>query len=150
MVSPDEAVNFRFDCDAPGDRPNRFSGRGDEDRRDETRWCVGITIDPKLGKIYWTQKGPTKGGLGRLCRANIDIPKGESPANRSDIEMLFDQLLACGSFETRQPVEPAGNGAYLMRDEHLSEHQTAMRGRSKASTPRQGGRDSSDTTQTIE
>src|SRR5256885_11144754 len=54
------------------------AGRGDKDRRDQTRWCVGITIDPNLGKIYWTQKGPTKGGLGRLCRANIDIPKGES------------------------------------------------------------------------
>ena len=68
------------------------TGRGDMDRRDQTRWCVGITIDPKLGKIYWTQKGPTKGGLGRLCRANIDVPKGESPTNRSDIEVLFDQL----------------------------------------------------------
>jgi sugar lactone lactonase YvrE len=68
------------------------TGRGDEDRRDETRWCVGITIDPKRGKIYWTQKGPTKGGLGRLCRANINVPEGESPANRSDIEVLFDRL----------------------------------------------------------
>jgi hypothetical protein len=68
------------------------TGRGDTDGRDQTRWCVGITIDPKLGKIYWTQKGPTKGGLGRLCRANIDIPSGESPANRSDIEVLFGQL----------------------------------------------------------
>jgi len=68
------------------------TGRGDTDRRDQTRWCVGITIDPKFGKIYWTQKGPDKGGLGRLFRANIDAPKGESPANRSDIEVLFDQL----------------------------------------------------------
>ena len=68
------------------------TGRGEKDRRDETRWCVGITIDPKLGKIYWTQKGPTKGGLGRLCRANIVIANGESPADRSDIEVLFDQL----------------------------------------------------------
>jgi hypothetical protein len=68
------------------------TGRGDKDRSDQTRWCVGITIDPKLGKIYWTQKGPTKGGLGSLCRANIDIPKGESPTNRSDIEVLFDRL----------------------------------------------------------
>jgi hypothetical protein len=68
------------------------TGRGDTDRRDQTRWCVGITIDPKLGKIYWTQKGPDKGGQGRLFRANIDIPKGESPAKRSDIEVLFDQL----------------------------------------------------------
>jgi hypothetical protein len=68
------------------------TGRGDTDQRDQTRWCVGITIDPKLGKFYWTQKGPTKGGLGRLCRANIDLPKGESPVNRSDIEVLFDHL----------------------------------------------------------
>ena len=68
------------------------TGHGDTEGRDQTRWCVGITIDPALGKIYWTQKGPTKGGLGRLCRANIDIPSGESPANRSDIEVLFGQL----------------------------------------------------------
>src|SRR6266542_4462425 len=68
------------------------TGRGDTDRRDQKLWCVGITIDPKHKKIYWTQKGPTKGGLGRLCRANINIPKGESPANRSDIEVLFDRL----------------------------------------------------------
>jgi hypothetical protein len=68
------------------------AGRGDVDRRDQTRWCVGITIDPKLGKIYWTQKGPDNAGLGRIFRANIDIPKGESPSNRSDIEVLFDQL----------------------------------------------------------
>src|SRR6266404_4476468 len=31
---------------------------------DATKWCVGITVDPERGKIYWTQKGPTKGGLG--------------------------------------------------------------------------------------
>ena len=68
------------------------TGYGDDDRRDETRWCVGITVDLKLGKVYWTQKGPTKGGLGSLRRANIDILRGESPAKRSDIEVLFDQL----------------------------------------------------------
>ena len=68
------------------------AGRGDKDRRDQTRWCVGITIDPKLRKFYWTQKGPDDAGLGRIFRANIDTPKGESPANRSDIEVLFDQL----------------------------------------------------------
>src|SRR5246127_3282760 len=68
------------------------TGRGDKDARDQSRCCVGITIDPKFKKIYWTQKGPTKGGLGRLCRANIDIPNGQNPANRSDIEVLFDQL----------------------------------------------------------
>jgi hypothetical protein len=68
------------------------TGRGDKDSRDQTRWCVGITIDPKFGKIYWTQKGPDNAGLGGIFRANIDIPKGENPANRSDIEVFFDQL----------------------------------------------------------
>jgi len=68
------------------------TGRGDKDRRDQTRWCVGITIDPKLRKFYWTQKGPDDAGLGRIFRANIDIPKGENAVNRSDIEVLFDHL----------------------------------------------------------
>jgi DNA-binding beta-propeller fold protein YncE len=68
------------------------AGRGDNDRRDQTRWCVGITIDPKLRKFYWTQKGPDDAGLGRIFRANIEIPKGENPTNRSDIEVLFDRL----------------------------------------------------------
>ncbi|HYM17968.1 MAG TPA: hypothetical protein VEU06_05345 [Micropepsaceae bacterium] len=68
------------------------TGRGDKDRRDQNRWCVGITTDPKLQKIYWTQKGPNNGCQGRILRANIEIPKGASPTNRSDIEVLFDQL----------------------------------------------------------
>lgn len=68
------------------------TGRGDDDQRDQVRWCVGVTTDPKLQQVYWTQKGPSNGGRGRILRANIDIPKGESPANRSDIEVLFDQL----------------------------------------------------------
>jgi hypothetical protein len=68
------------------------TGHGDQDRRDQSRWCVGITVDPKRGKFYWTQKGPDNGGLGRLCRAGIEIPKGETPTNRSDIEVLFDRL----------------------------------------------------------
>src|SRR3954452_5831028 len=59
---------------------------------DLTKWCVGITVDPDRGKIYWTQKGPDDAGKGRIFRANINIPKGETPANRTDIEVLFDGL----------------------------------------------------------
>jgi hypothetical protein len=59
---------------------------------DLTKWCVGITVDPDRGQIYWTQKGPDDAGKGRLFRAKIDIPKGETPANRTDIELLFDGL----------------------------------------------------------
>jgi len=65
------------------------TGKDENDRRDQTRWCVGITVDPERGQIYWTQKGPTKGNQGRILRANIDVPKGQSAASRSDIEVLF-------------------------------------------------------------
>jgi DNA-binding beta-propeller fold protein YncE len=68
------------------------TGRGDKDQHDATRWCVGITIDPKFKKIYWTQKGPDNAGVGCILRANIDLPKGETPTDRSDIEVLFDKL----------------------------------------------------------
>jgi hypothetical protein len=68
------------------------AGRGDADRRDQTRWCVGIAIDPVRRQIYWTQKGPDKGNQGRLFRAGIEIPKGEAAARRSDIEVFFDRL----------------------------------------------------------
>jgi hypothetical protein len=41
-------------------------------------------------KVYWTQKG--SGGNGRIFRANLEIPKGETALHRSDIELLFDAL----------------------------------------------------------
>jgi hypothetical protein len=68
------------------------AGRGDADRRDQTRWPVGITLDPKRKQIYWTQKGPDNGNRGRILRAGIEIPKGETAGNRSDIEVFFDSL----------------------------------------------------------
>jgi hypothetical protein len=68
------------------------AGRGDADRRDQTRWCVGITIDPKHNQIYWTQKGPDNGNQGRLFRAGLEIPQGEAAAKRTDIEVFFDHL----------------------------------------------------------
>ena len=59
---------------------------------DPTKWCVGITVDADRGQIYWTQKGPDDAGKGRIFRAAIEIPHGQSAANRTDIEVLFDGL----------------------------------------------------------
>lgn len=59
---------------------------------DAMKWCVGIAVDPDRRQMYWTQKGPDNAGKGRIFRANIDIPKGENAANRTDIELLFDDL----------------------------------------------------------
>jgi crotonobetainyl-CoA:carnitine CoA-transferase CaiB-like acyl-CoA transferase len=68
------------------------TGHGDADRRDQTKWCVGIAVDADHEQIYWTQKGPDNGGQGRIFRTHCEIPKGESAASRSDIEVLFEDL----------------------------------------------------------
>ena len=60
--------------------------------KDSKKWCVGIALDVEAGKVYWTQKGPEKAGQGRLFRANLEIPKGQTPANRQDIELLYENL----------------------------------------------------------
>ena len=59
---------------------------------DASKWCVGIAVDPDGGKIYWTQKGGDNAGVGRIFRANIDIPTGQSATNRQDIDLLYDGL----------------------------------------------------------
>jgi len=60
--------------------------------KDAKKWCVGIALDVERGKVYWTQKGPDKAGQGRIFRANLEIPKGQTPANRQDIEVLYNNL----------------------------------------------------------
>src|SRR3954451_24159701 len=57
-----------------------------------TKWCVGIAVDVDGGKIYWSQKGGDNAGEGRIFRASLDIPPGKTPANRRDIELLYDRL----------------------------------------------------------
>jgi len=69
------------------------TSRGNErPGRNATKWCVGIAVDHNEGKVYWTQKGGDNATEGRIFRANIEMPKGQSPANRTDIELLFDEL----------------------------------------------------------
>ena len=59
---------------------------------DATKWCVGIALDVERGQLYWTQKGPDNAGQGRIFRAGLEIPKGQDPKNRKDIELLYDRL----------------------------------------------------------
>jgi len=56
------------------------------------KWCVGIALDVEAGKLYWTQKGSDNAGEGRIFRANLEVPKGQTPANRKDVELLYDNL----------------------------------------------------------
>ena len=59
---------------------------------DPTKWCVGIAVDVDGRKVYWTQKGGDNAGEGRIFRANIEIPSGQTPTNRQDIELIYDGL----------------------------------------------------------
>jgi hypothetical protein len=81
-------------CDLDGSNIETLvqTGQGDEDRRDQTKWCVGIAVDHVGGHVYWTQKGPDNAGLGKILRAGIDIPAGESADRRSDIQVLYKDL----------------------------------------------------------
>jgi DNA-binding beta-propeller fold protein YncE len=59
---------------------------------DATKWCVGVAVDVDGGKVYWTQKGPDNAGQGRLFRAGVELPAGQTASNRADIEVLYDGL----------------------------------------------------------
>ena len=59
---------------------------------DQTLWCVGIALDIDKGMVYWTQKGGDNAGQGVIRRATMEVPKGESPYARHDIQTLFAHL----------------------------------------------------------
>ena len=59
---------------------------------DATKWCVGIAVDVERGKFYWTQKGGDNAEQGRILRASIDMSWLETPADRQDIELLYEAL----------------------------------------------------------
>jgi DNA-binding beta-propeller fold protein YncE len=59
---------------------------------DASKWCVGVAVDVDGGKVYWTQKGPDNAGKGRICRAGIEVPRGQTASNRADIEVLYHAL----------------------------------------------------------
>ena len=81
-------------CDLDGSNLETLvqTGYGDDDRRDETRHCVGVAVDPVGRHLYWTQKGPSDAGLGMILRAGLDLPAGNTTVDRSDIEVLFKGL----------------------------------------------------------
>lgn len=104
QIQVDAEAGLLYWCDREGMRVMRArtdgsditvlveTGSTDADRLDERLHCVGIALDRAAGRLYWTQKGPPKGGKGRIFSAPIDLPTGMSPRNRSDINVVFDNL----------------------------------------------------------
>lgn len=116
-------------------------GQTEQDRLEVERHCVGIALDPSRRHIYWTQKGPAKGGKGRIFRAGINIPEGQTADNRTDISLLIDGLpepidLAFGEvsgrlYWTDRGAPPNGNSlnsATITDDGQLVHHHVLVTG----------------------
>ncbi|GME45066.1 hypothetical protein GTA08_BOTSDO03983 [Neofusicoccum parvum] len=83
---------MRSNLDGSGIETLVQTGATASDRQDKTRWCVGIALDEERGHFYWSQKGPSKGNVGRIFRAPIAGPPAAYPAARPDVELLLDGL----------------------------------------------------------
>lgn len=84
-----------FRCNYDGSELEAIIKTGDwetEGTEDQTKWCVGITVSHKYGKFYWSQKGYSKSGKGRIFSASIDMPTGESAESRSDVQLFLGSL----------------------------------------------------------
>src|ERR1700761_1553497 len=104
QAAADFDAGFLYWCDREGMRVMRSHLDGSNvtvlvrngvfpaDSHDVMRHCVGIAVDSVNRHIYWTQKGPPDGGKGRIFRAGLEIPAGQQPENRRDIELLIDHL----------------------------------------------------------
>ncbi|KAG5508193.1 hypothetical protein JKF63_05448 [Porcisia hertigi] len=61
---------------------------------DQSRFCVGIALDEKHNQIFFTIKGPSKGGKGRILAAPYYFERRNLPsieaAKTSDIEGVID------------------------------------------------------------
>jgi hypothetical protein len=97
------------------------SGQRDLVRRDGSQgqrdWIVGVAVDEDNGYLYWSQKGSYEGGDGRIFRAGLEIPAGQTAENRTDIETLWDglpapidlELMNGHLFWTDRGHQPGGN-----------------------------------------
>jgi sugar lactone lactonase YvrE len=62
---------MRSNIDGSGIETLVETGSGEEARQDARNWCVGIAVDVRGGKIYWTQKGGSDAGEGSIRRAHM-------------------------------------------------------------------------------
>jgi hypothetical protein len=104
QVAADFSSGLLYWCDREGMRVMRSNVDGSNvtvlvrngvfpaDSHDVMRHCVGIAVDSLHRHIYWTQKGPPDGGKGRIFRAGLEVPAGQQPESREDIELLIDHL----------------------------------------------------------
>lgn len=72
-------------------------------------WCVGVAVDSD--HLYWTQKGPAKGGHGRIFRTRVsEAPDGEPELLWQDLPEPIDLEVHDGHlYWTDRGAGPTGN-----------------------------------------
>lgn len=72
-------------------------------------WCVGVAVDGD--HLYWTQKGPSDGGTGRILRTRISTaPDGECEVLWADLPEPIDLEVHDGHlYWTDRGAPPTGN-----------------------------------------
>ena len=68
-----------------------------EKKADASFWPVGISISTKHNKMFWTQKGHSKAGEGRIFMASLD--SHADPSKRDDVEVVMSGLPECIDLE---------------------------------------------------
>ncbi|KAL2694921.1 hypothetical protein Neosp_001510 [[Neocosmospora] mangrovei] len=79
-------------------------------------WCVGVAVSPSHGKFYWTQKGPSKGGKGRIFCAEMDNPGNVACIMDGLPEPIDLEVDEAGSklYWTDRGEIPSGNALFMV------------------------------------
>jgi len=96
QITGDSDTGRLFWCDREGMAimSSKVDGSGfetilqyEQDSLDPEKYCVGISLDLQKQFLYWTQKGPSKGGRGKIFRKKLSTT--EEP---STVDLLIDHL----------------------------------------------------------
>lgn len=103
-------------CNLDGSALENIIQTGDwknaEHAREQTRWCIGVALSPRTGKIFWSQKGGARDFQGRIFHS--DIEKGQAKPNLllenlpEPVDLYFDDERSI-LYGTSRGEEPFGS-----------------------------------------
>ena len=81
-------------CDLDGSNVETLvqTGQGEDDRRDETKWCVGVAVDHVGGHSTGRRRVQVTPASAGSCGPGSTFPQANPQLYRSDIEVVFKDL----------------------------------------------------------
>lgn len=146
----DHRTNYLYWCDREGMKIERCSIQtGQVETLLETkdmfaneniknRYCVGIALDIRNNRLFWTMKGPSKGGTGRLLCAPFDYMDKQAVLDPENIHILYDHLPEPIDLEidykndflywSDRGAEPDGNSLNRLKLSSLNQKEVVVHG----------------------